>query len=135
MVDLIGFAGKKSFLGVWRSSISNLTKDRCGVLLQKMINGFLCISWQTVAGLDGIIEGITEDDRAILRRNGQIFLNGEAGVKSNAFAFSQRMLGTEDGIEGIVAGIEKRRSLLKLLTKSFNIMAATFIISGVKISF
>ncbi len=135
MVDLIGFAGEKSLLGVWRSSISDLTKDRCGVLLQKKINGFFCISWQTVAGFDGVIEGITEDDRAILRRNGQIFLNDDAGMESNAFAFSQRMLGTEDGIEGIVAGIERRRSLLKLLTKSFNIMAATFIISGVKISF
>lgn len=74
MVDLIGFAGEKSFLGVWRSSISNLTKDRCGVLLQKKINGFFCISWQTLASLDGIIEGITKDNRAILRRNGQIFL-------------------------------------------------------------
>lgn len=60
MVDLIGFAGEKSFLGVWRSSIGDLTKDGGGVLLQKEINGFFCISRQTLASLESIIEGVAK---------------------------------------------------------------------------
>lgn len=117
MVGFISFAGGKIFLIIWRRGIGDLAVDGGGILLQEKFDGFCCISRQTVAGFQGVIEGIAENNRAIFRCDGQVFLNGDAGVKSNAFTLSQRALGAEDGIEGVVACIDGRRGLLKLINE------------------
>lgn len=75
MVALILFAGLEKVSLLWRRGVGDAAQNGGSILLQNEFDPFFCVSRQTLAGLDGIIKGVAEDNGTILWRNGQIFLD------------------------------------------------------------
>ena len=135
MVDGVGFAGgENSGAAGWGGVGDFAVKGFC-FFHKKKVDVFFCLLGQAVAGFDGVVKGIAKDDAKVARVNGQCSLNAYFGGEGDVLAVGQRLFGAEDGIQGVVAGLDGRCGGLKFFGQLSEIVLAAWDVFGIQIAF
>lgn len=131
MVDGVDFAGGKIRTVLKGRSVGDFTVKGFGFFHQKKVDTFFGLRRQTVAGFDGVVKRIAKDDTEVARGDGQRLLNAYLSGKGDVFAHRQRLLGVENGIQRIVAGVNGWRGCLERIGQISEVALAALNVASI----
>lgn len=134
MVCGVDFAGGKIRTVPKGRGVGDFAVEGFGFFHQKKVDAFFGLRRQTVAGFDGIVKRIAKDDAEVARSDGQRLLNANLRGKGDVFAQRQRLLGVEDGIQRIVAGVNGGRGCLERIGQISEVAPAALNVASIQIA-